>query len=140
MASPDVGELLDNLREDVWRRKHPFEEATKTVAGVLLHPFARDEERRKALSRWSQAYQSCLFGRIAAAQDRIHYCFLTESDLRRSDDHVARKINDERRLWKQHHLMGLALGTALSLSRPPTGYNMQFQMGRWKHWPEGFVS
>ena len=60
----------------------------------------------KAISLRLQKYQPCIFGKIAAKTKGMHYCILTENDLRKSDQHIREKIKLERMLWKQQALSG----------------------------------
>jgi hypothetical protein len=77
---------------------------------VVLHDrFVRDPERQMAMADWLQGdHQPCLFGRFAARQNEISYCFLTVDDLLMSDDHIRQKIADARSLWKKRALRGEA--------------------------------
>jgi hypothetical protein len=51
---------------------------------------------------WSQHRQPCQFGKAAAKQQRIHFCVLREAAVSQwSDEEIASKIDEEKRLWKQ---------------------------------------
>ena len=93
--------LADSLVEDNWRLDNPFSEDIVQANRVLLHPFAKDSERKKTLSAWLQRHQTCRFGRIAAAIDQMHYCILTNDNIRDTDAEIANKIQRERLIWKQ---------------------------------------
>jgi hypothetical protein len=45
-----------------------------------------------------------MFGRIAAAKSRIHFCFVGEDELRQSDEAITEHIQHERLLWKRRSL------------------------------------
>jgi hypothetical protein len=106
MQTP-LSDLYAKLTVDLWRSAHPFSKDIEIANEVLLFPYSRDVERREALENWLQGrHQPCLFGRIAAKNKGIHYCFLTTEDLLKSDDHVRDKIAASRALWKQRALRG----------------------------------
>jgi hypothetical protein len=96
-----IKELVRRLSEDQWRRTNTFSDDVKTVHQVLFHPYADDADRQEALSAWFQRHQPCLFGRIAAAANALHYIFLTDDDLQESDQHIAERISQGRRAWWQ---------------------------------------
>jgi hypothetical protein len=103
-----LADLYRQLHPDRWREdpSNAFTDEVAQAHKVLLHPFAGDTRRRVALESWLQAHQPCLFGRIAAGKEGIHYCFLTVNDLLVSDDHIRSKIADAKRLWKRRALRG----------------------------------
>src|SRR5450755_95213 len=96
-----VRDLFRRLSEDKWRRDHPFSREITAVNAVLFHPFATDPDRQEALGAWLQRHQPCLFGRVAAPQNALHYLFLDEDDLHESDQHIAERIHQGRRDWWQ---------------------------------------
>lgn len=104
-----VRQLLDQLREDRWRKEFPFSEHISVANRILIHPFSDDHEKQEALGLWLQKYQPCIFGRVAARLGQLHYCFLTDADLRKSDLEIQAKIQREKIQWKQWSLDG---GTA----------------------------
>lgn len=56
----------------------------------------------ECLALWCQHRQPCQFGRAAANQGRIHFCFLREAAVSEwKDDEIAEKIREEKQLWKQ---------------------------------------
>ncbi len=92
------------LKSDTWRKANPFSSDIKLVQDLLFDPFATDAQRKEQLDHWLQGVgnQPCLFGRIAAANDRIHYCILLEEDfLTRSDKEIAKKIEESLLDWKR---------------------------------------
>src|SRR5688572_23667916 len=96
-----VRELFKGLAEDEWRRENPYSSDIETVDAVLFHPYADDVNRQEALAAWFQRYQPCLFGRVAAAVNRLHYIFLYEEDLVASDQHIAESIRLGVQAWRQ---------------------------------------
>lgn len=98
-----VRSLLQRLTEDKWRRDNPFSAEIGAVNSVLFHPFATESDKQIALSAWIQRphYQPCLFGRIAAANNALHFLFLDDEDLRESDQSISEKIQHARRAWWQ---------------------------------------
>lgn len=106
MAKESVRSLIASLREDVRRRDKPFSTDLETTSELLTHPYATLPEMELALSRWLQRFQPCLFGRVAAAAGRMHYCILSDHDLQRTDAQIRDRIVAERALWKQRALRG----------------------------------
>jgi len=123
--SQTVADLLSRLTPDPWRASTPFSgdiadankrifdagDASDTICGVLRE--------------WLQKQQPCLFGRIAARQELISYCILTERDLRQDDEAIRAKIQDARLKWLQDGFVGkksgfvvLAAAPILSLATP----------------------
>ena len=97
-----VAELFTRLTGDAWRIKHPFGEDLLQANALLHNTAATEEEMAECLALWCQHRQPCQFGRVAAKQGRIHFCFLrNEAVSDWSDDEIADKIRDEKKLWKQ---------------------------------------
>jgi hypothetical protein len=98
------------LTPDQWRQQpaNRFSEDLAKVNEVLHDPFASDPMRSDILTSWlgGKDQQPCLFGRIAAKNSGMQFCFLTIEDILESDEHVAAKIAASRRLWKQRALRG----------------------------------
>jgi hypothetical protein len=101
MAADRIRYGLEALNDDAWRRTTDFSPDIRTVHDILIHdPYAADKNREEALNLWVQRFQPCLFGRVAAALGRVHYCFLSDADLALGEEWVSKKIGRERRLWK----------------------------------------
>lgn len=96
-----VRDLFRRLSEDKWRRENPFSPEITAVNAVLFHPFAEDADKQVALAKWLHHHQPCLFGRVAASTNTLHYLFLDDDDLRESDQHIAERIQQGRRGWWQ---------------------------------------
>jgi hypothetical protein len=99
--APSTRELLRSLQEDTWRKTNPLSPDIVRANEVILYPYASESEKARALALWMQHNQLCLFGRVAAARGRIHFCILSDDDLHESDQHIRQKIRRERRTWKQ---------------------------------------
>jgi hypothetical protein len=120
MATADLRSLYLNLNLDDWRRSNPFSEDLGIAADVLTDPFATPGQRRLQLSNWLQGgdNQPCLFGRIAAAQETLHYCMINDEDiLTRSDQEISALIQAEVLAWKRR-----SLRPSEDVSRPAHGF------------------
>lgn len=100
-----VRDLVEALPEDAWRRNNPFSEALARANAELLAA-SSDEERGQVMGNWLALHQPCLFGRIAAKAGRIEYCFLSDADLRGTDDLIMQKIQDHRLAWRRAGFAG----------------------------------
>lgn len=95
-------DLFVRLSGDRWRITHPFNEDILQANALLHNAAATEEEMAECLFLWCQRRQPCQFGRVAAKQRRIHFCFLSEAAVSEwSDDEIAGKIDEEKSLWKQ---------------------------------------
>ena len=97
-----VADLFARLSGDAWRLSHPFSDDLLQANALLHNSAATEAEMAECVNLWCLRRQPCQFGRVAAKQGRIHFCFLSEravSDW--SDDEIAKKIAEEKRLWKQ---------------------------------------
>ncbi len=68
---------------------------------------------RKAFLEWTARYQPCLFGRLGAKGSKgvnFDVCWITSSDIKAGDQHVADKIQATRRAWKDRAADGLSSG------------------------------
>ena len=98
----NVTELFARLSGDSWRVSHPFNVDLLQANALLHNDAATEEEKAECLTLWCKAQQPCQFGRVAAKQDRIYFCFLSEQAVSCwNDDEIAEKIAEEKRLWKQ---------------------------------------
>src|SRR5438445_6111910 len=87
-----IQELLNRLDGDQWRTAHAFSPDIKTACEVLLNPFARDDERKKAIRGWLTKNQPCAFGQIAAKSDLLFISIVDERLLSRGDAAVKEKL------------------------------------------------
>jgi hypothetical protein len=96
---------MTKLLPDKQREAQGFSPELEVVHKIAHHPFSTDTQKREAVLAWLQnakpGYQPCLFGRIAAATDRLHICLITEADLYGPDEDVRKKIQTERLAWKR---------------------------------------
>lgn len=98
--SAEVSALLAELEPDPFRERAPFDSNLSAASEVLLGA-SRHDEAATALSNWLAKYQPCLFGRITARLGALNYCFLSESDLEKSDEEIHEKIQAARREWRR---------------------------------------
>ncbi len=97
-----VADLIERLSGDAWRLSHPFSDDLLQANALLHNSAATEAEMAECVNLWCLRRQPCQFGRIAAKQGRSHFCFLSErAGLGWSDDEIAEKIAEEKRLWKQ---------------------------------------
>jgi hypothetical protein len=98
----NVAELFSQLNGDAWRLAHRFNDDMLQANALLHNTAATEEEMAECLALWFQYRQPCQFGKAAAKQRRIHFCFLREVAVSEwSDDEIAEKISEEKQLWKQ---------------------------------------
>ncbi|HEY3852963.1 MAG TPA: hypothetical protein VGO67_01060 [Verrucomicrobiae bacterium] len=102
MAS--IQEHLSRLEGDQWRLAHPFSEDIKTACDVLLNPFARDDERKRAVRGWLTKNQPCVFGQVAAKSDLLFISIVDEQLISQGDEVVREKLKLDRQTWKQWSL------------------------------------
>lgn len=97
-----VAELFARLNGDTWRITHPFNDDILQANALLHNTAATEEEMAKCLHFWCLHRQPCQFGRAAAKQGRIHFCFLREEAISKwTDEEISGKIGEEKKLWKQ---------------------------------------
>ena len=97
-----VADLIERLSGDAWRLSHPFSDDLLQANALLHNSAATEAEMAECVNLWCLRRQPCQFGRVAAKQGRIYFCFLSErAGLGWSDDEIAEKIAEEKRLWKQ---------------------------------------
>src|ERR1700722_1654700 len=99
MANRVLAEWFQQLQTDDWREEVGFTPTLQGAMETMLAPKVPDGAGTEAISDWLSKCQPCLFGRIAAKQRLIHYCFLREDDLLPSDDVVSEKIRRARLDW-----------------------------------------
>lgn len=97
-----TAELFANLSGDAWRVSHPFSDDLLQANALLHNTAATEAEMAECATLWCLRRQPCQFGRVAANQERIHFCFLREQAVSEWSDHeIAEKIAEEKQLWKQ---------------------------------------
>ena len=101
-----LSDLLDRFQVDEWRRENGFSlEVEGANAALFAKSVTRDEQQR-ILNDWIQKHQPCLFGRAAASQRAIHYCLLSEAEIREGDETVRRRILDDHLRWTRESFEG----------------------------------
>lgn len=97
-----TAELFARLSGDAWRISHPFSDDILQANALLHNTAATEEEMAECARLWCLRRQPCQFGKVAASEERIHFCFLTEQAVSTwSDEEIAEKIVEEKQLWKQ---------------------------------------
>lgn len=97
-----VAELFARLEGDSWRISHPFNMDILQANALLHNSAATEDEMAECLALWCQRLQPCQFGKVAANQERIHFCFLREVAVSQwNDEEIAARIVEEKQLWKQ---------------------------------------
>jgi hypothetical protein len=96
---PDsVADLISQLRSDEWRSDVGFT-AEIAEASERIWNADSDDQSEEVLNGWLTHFQPCLFGRTAAKNSLLSFCILSRSDLEKSDEHIAAKIQDARLRW-----------------------------------------
>lgn len=107
MATPSIFALFDSLRRDRCRETNAFSQDLVDAHAVMHHPFANEDEIAEAVREWCLKRQPCNFGRIAAKHHFIHFCILTERDLR-DEGQLKDKVAEEKRIWKRRALQDMS--------------------------------
>jgi len=101
-TTASLAELYRNIQADRFRVENPFSDDIMRANALLHNPGALPDELQECARRWCKDQQPCQFGRMAAADHRIHFCVLTEPAFTEwTDDDVAQAIKDSKQLWKQ---------------------------------------
>ena len=103
-----VAALMDRLQQDPWRANNPFSSEIQQALDKILDPATPEESVIATLNGWLARHQPCLFGRIAAKNDLISYCLLSQNDLSESDERIRDKIKEARRIWTRRGFEGSA--------------------------------
>jgi hypothetical protein len=101
-----LSDLLDRFEVDEWRRENGFRPEVEGANAALLAKSVTRDEQQRILNDWIQKHQPCLFGRAAASQRAIHYCLLSEDDIRDGDEAVRRRILDDHLSWTRESFEG----------------------------------
>jgi hypothetical protein len=109
---PTLTELFDVLATDSGRRNRPFSGDIKAFTEDLLST-TDDEAAGIFLNNWLMRYQPCLFGRLAAKNDALRFCFIRETDIAKGDGHVRNQIQAKRLDWWKAATAGKASGFIL---------------------------
>src|ERR1700752_1962045 len=96
-----TADLFGRLSGDPWRVSHAFSDDLLQANALLHNTAATEEEMAECATLWSLRRQPCQFGRAAASNGRIHFCFIPERALFEwSEEEIQEKIAEERQLWK----------------------------------------
>ena len=108
MPGEELADLIEQLSRDPIREDKPFSIDIEECHRVLFDPQSSRLDIEGALRKWLKSHpnQPCLFGRLAASEDRISFCILKEADIERGDDYVREVIQRDRRIWKADALEG----------------------------------
>lgn len=119
-----VADYFSLLEPDEWRAHVGFSQEVEAANQELFRPGLTEAEAAQVLGKWLERHQPCLFGRIAAKSGAISYCFLTEEDLRQTDEFIKDKIQAKRLEWTREGFEGrksgfviLAISPALAAAR-----------------------
>lgn len=97
-----VAELYHRIQSDRFRVENAFSDDIIKANNLLLNPAAFPDELQECTRLWCKDQQPCQFGRMAAADRRIHFCVLTDPAFTEwSDNDIAQAISESKRLWKQ---------------------------------------
>lgn len=116
--SQTVADLLSRLTPDPWRASTPFSGDIADANKRIFEAGDASDTICGVLREWLQKHQPCLFGRIAARQELISYCILTERDLRQDDEAIRAKIQDARLKWLQGGFVGKKSGFVVLAAAP----------------------
>lgn len=108
-----LAELFNQLASDPWREQIGFSEAIEDIHRDIFE--APPNQAVLRLNSWLQKHQPCIFGKIAARFERIHYCILTENDIQDGDDAIQERIQDSRLSWLQKAGKGEQSGFIIAL-------------------------
>jgi hypothetical protein len=101
-----IADLIASLTPDSRRAELGFSDETREATDKLLDPSCTVDQAKTVLNSWLERYQPCLFGRVAAKLQDVHFCILTPVDLQGSDESIQAKIQDSRRLWTREAFHG----------------------------------
>ena len=117
--------LLKRFELDPWRRTTGFSPEVEAANERLFAASSNIQVQRETLNDWLRKYQPCLFGRAAATQNAIEYCFLNEHDLQKGDDFVREEIARAHLAWMRAAFEGrsssfivLVISRDIAVARP----------------------
>jgi len=99
-----LSNLLARLDVDDWRKDNAFSSEIAVASEIILHPFARDDERQLAIKAWLAKHQPCVFGQVAAKGDGLYIAIITEALIAEGEDAVRERLALEKNTWKQWSL------------------------------------
>jgi hypothetical protein len=110
-------DLISKLTRDPWRRQRGFD-AELDEASRQIFEASSEEESAAILSAWLARHQPCLFGRIAAKNELLSFCILTEQDLTQDDAHIRSRIQAARTEWTRAGYYGEKSGFVILAAAP----------------------
>ena len=114
-----IAQLISELNPDPWRIQVGFSPEIEAANHRLFSCDTADSEIDGVVSEWLARFQPCLFGRIAARTGHLTYCFLKDSDLSLSDEHIQDTIQTARTAWTREGFYGRKSGfVILAISEP----------------------
>jgi hypothetical protein len=116
--SHTIANLLPRIATDPWRTHTPFSPQVVDANRAIFDSGEDHSRIREALNAWLEKNQPCLFGRLAAKQDLLRYCILTESDLAKSDAEICERIQAARTQWTQEGYDGRRSGFVIFAASP----------------------
>jgi hypothetical protein len=106
---PEIRDLLKSITPDPWRAVTGFSPEVAAVQELVWRSRSLDE-KITAYRDWLRRYQPCLFGRIAAKENLLSICVLSEEDVERGDSHVQERIQAARSAWTRAAFEGSKSG------------------------------
>ncbi len=92
---------------------------------VLLDPLVDNDMKIARFRKWASRYQPCMFGRLGAKGLRgVRYdvCWVSRDDLGLGGSHVAQKIQQARREWKERAAEGYTHGFLVMFNAPELAF------------------
>lgn len=117
-----IANLLPRITKDPWRAQTPFSPELEAANRRIFEAADDPELIRSVLNDWLKKYQPCLFGRLAAKQELISYCILTEPDLRKTDAEICDQIQAARTQWTKEGYDGRKSGFVICAASPVLAY------------------
>jgi hypothetical protein len=103
-----VADAAKRSIEDFSARDPEFLDASRNIASCTS-----DDDRKARLMKWFARNQPCMFGRLAATNQKgvgIDIVWISEADVAKGDAHVEELIQKARRKWKDNARLGLYHG------------------------------
>jgi hypothetical protein len=113
-----VADYFSLLELDEWRERVGFSQEIEGANQELYRPDILEADAAQILGKWLEKHQPCLFGRIAAKSGSLCYCFLTEDDLRQTDEFIKEKIQSKRLEWTREGFEGRKSGFVVLVISP----------------------
>jgi hypothetical protein len=112
-----LADLISKLTPDPWRQQRGFDSELDEVSRRIFEA-SSEADAAAVLSEWLSRHQPCLFGRIAAKNDLLCFCILTEQDLTQDDAHIMTRIQAARTEWTRAGYFGDKSGFVIHAAAP----------------------